>query len=398
MRRLILTMIAVVAVLAAAGTVAAQSAQRFPDVAPDHEAYEAVEWAAGVGITLGYTDGTFKPERPLHKNHAVLFMERYYDEILQASESPDFTRGDMMRLLKAINDGGSVRPVTPTTGGSSGSFSGLGRTVTDVVQLSGGLHRVTFAVSGNTYGSAGQFSGAIRLDAINDEGQRVADQVRTTGASGTWQVLVRLDEPTLIVFQIGGLEPHASWSISYEALTGADDQQPDDSASAPDAPDAPPLPSSGGDWETSDTSAVFYAIADAYITDDEWGDTRISVLVGCSRPDELYAKFSVDYAALAGKGQVSYQFGGQQDAVTVAGTAPSVRLSHQGVVELRQRRSASRPQLDRFIRDLRADTSGTLTFHLWDAVDGNQALKGGGTLHVRGVAQAIEPVLERCKY
>ena len=32
-------------------------------------------------------------------------MERYYDEILQAEESEDFTRGDMMVLLKAINDG-----------------------------------------------------------------------------------------------------------------------------------------------------------------------------------------------------------------------------------------------------------------------------------------------------
>ena len=109
MRRLILTMIAVVAVLAAAGTVAAQPAQRFPDVPPDHEAYEAIEWAAEAGLTAGYDDGTFKPERPLSKRHAVVFVERYYDKILGADQSEDFTRGDMMWVLMALNDDQSQR-------------------------------------------------------------------------------------------------------------------------------------------------------------------------------------------------------------------------------------------------------------------------------------------------
>ena len=106
-----------VAGLVAGGTAAAQSTQRFPDVPPDHPAFEAVDWAAEVGVTTGYTDGTFKPERPLSKGHAVVFMERYYDEILQAEESEDFTRGDMMVLLKAINDGtpSSQTEQAPTT-------------------------------------------------------------------------------------------------------------------------------------------------------------------------------------------------------------------------------------------------------------------------------------------
>lgn len=115
MRKLILPLIAAGAVLVAASTVAAQSAQRFSDVPPDHEAFEAIEWAAEVGVTTGYPDGTFKPERPLSKRHAVVFMERYYDQILQADESPDFTRGDMMRVLKAINDGGSTEPASDPT-------------------------------------------------------------------------------------------------------------------------------------------------------------------------------------------------------------------------------------------------------------------------------------------
>ncbi len=71
----------------------------------DHYAFEAVEWAAGAGVTLGYGDGTFKPSLALGRWHALVFMERYYDEILQADESADFTRADMMVLLKAINDG-----------------------------------------------------------------------------------------------------------------------------------------------------------------------------------------------------------------------------------------------------------------------------------------------------
>jgi hypothetical protein len=41
-------------------TAAAQST-RFPDVPPHHYAFAAVEWAVEVGVTVGYTDGTFKP-------------------------------------------------------------------------------------------------------------------------------------------------------------------------------------------------------------------------------------------------------------------------------------------------------------------------------------------------
>ena len=86
----------------AGGTVAAQTAQRFSDVPPDHRAHEAVEWAAGVGLTLGKSDGTFGPDEPLPKWRALVFMERYYDDVLQADESPDFTSGDMMLLLRGM--------------------------------------------------------------------------------------------------------------------------------------------------------------------------------------------------------------------------------------------------------------------------------------------------------
>ena len=103
-RRLVIIALVAGAIGALTATAVAQT-QRFPDVPVDHYAFEAVEWAAEVGVTTGHTDGTFKPEQPLIKRHAVVFMERYYDKILQAEESEDFTRGDMMVLLKAINDG-----------------------------------------------------------------------------------------------------------------------------------------------------------------------------------------------------------------------------------------------------------------------------------------------------
>ena len=86
-------------------TSSASGGQRFPDVPADHYAFEAIEWAASAGVTLGYGDGTFRPSAALGRWHALVFMERYYDDILQASESADFTRADMMVLLKAINDG-----------------------------------------------------------------------------------------------------------------------------------------------------------------------------------------------------------------------------------------------------------------------------------------------------
>ena len=98
----------VAAMVAVGSTAIAQTAQRFSDVPPDHEAFEAVEWAAAVGLTLGYTDGTFRPDEPLAKWRALIFMERYYDDVLGAAESGDFTSGDMMMLLKAIDDGGST--------------------------------------------------------------------------------------------------------------------------------------------------------------------------------------------------------------------------------------------------------------------------------------------------
>ena len=53
-------------------------------------------------MTLGYGDGTFRPEEPLSYLHASIFLTRYYEEVLGADVSADFTRSDMMRVLYEI--------------------------------------------------------------------------------------------------------------------------------------------------------------------------------------------------------------------------------------------------------------------------------------------------------
>ena len=108
-RRAITAVLCVAAILGAAPRAGAAQSQRFPDVPPDHYAFEAVEWAAQAGVTVGYEDGTFRPDEPLPRWAALVFMERYYDEILRAEQSEHFTRGDMMVLLKSINDGAAPR-------------------------------------------------------------------------------------------------------------------------------------------------------------------------------------------------------------------------------------------------------------------------------------------------
>lgn len=113
--------LAVAVVVVVGGTAVAQTAQRFTDVPPDHDAFEAIDWAAEAGVTTGYSDGTFKPDRPLSKRHAVVFLERFYDNILKATESEGFTRGDMMMLLAAINEG-DAPPTTTVAPEASGRW------------------------------------------------------------------------------------------------------------------------------------------------------------------------------------------------------------------------------------------------------------------------------------
>ncbi|MYA85664.1 MAG: S-layer homology domain-containing protein [Acidimicrobiaceae bacterium] len=105
-RRLLIAVIAVAVLVG--GTAIAQTGQRFSDVPADHPQADAIHWAADAGVTTGYGDGTFRPSTPLSKDHALIFMERFYDDVLGADVSDDFTRSDMMELLHTIHTGQSV--------------------------------------------------------------------------------------------------------------------------------------------------------------------------------------------------------------------------------------------------------------------------------------------------
>ena len=218
--RLAISALGLAAVLATASAVAAQPAQRFQDVPPDHEAFEAVEWAANVGVTLGYDDGTFKPERPLIKRHALVFMERYYDEILQADESEDFTRGDMMIILKAINDGSPPRAEpTPT---DERVFSSQGTDVTPAITLTAGRWRVEVELAGN-------ISKFLDIESPDFFGVTVygGDDwdiiVTDVAASGTWAVVLSIGDGILeipageVYFEVEAGQA-ATWEITVNPL------------------------------------------------------------------------------------------------------------------------------------------------------------------------------------
>ena len=93
---------------------------RFSDVPAGHENAAAIEWAASVGVTTGYDDGTFRPAEALKRKHARVFLERYYDNVLGADgddnyRSSEFTRGDMMQLLYDMKHNTTTTTTTATT-------------------------------------------------------------------------------------------------------------------------------------------------------------------------------------------------------------------------------------------------------------------------------------------
>lgn len=58
--------------------------QTFRDVTPDNPFYREIEWAASVGITTGYPDGTYRPLEPVRRDAMAAFLHR-------ASGSPALT-------------------------------------------------------------------------------------------------------------------------------------------------------------------------------------------------------------------------------------------------------------------------------------------------------------------
>ena len=114
-----------VAVLVVAGAAWATHS-RFADVTDNHPV-DAIEWAADQGITQGYSATEFRPDEPLKRKHALIFMERFYDTVLGADgddqhSNPDFTRADMMALLYSMTAPSTTTSTTTTAAAQVGSL------------------------------------------------------------------------------------------------------------------------------------------------------------------------------------------------------------------------------------------------------------------------------------
>ena len=49
----------------------------FSDVPEDHPYYDAIEWAAANGITIGYPDGTYQSDRAVSRGEMAVFLQRF---------------------------------------------------------------------------------------------------------------------------------------------------------------------------------------------------------------------------------------------------------------------------------------------------------------------------------
>ena len=147
-------------------------------------------------------------------------------------------------------------------------------------------------------------------------------------------------------------------------------------------------PDEPSDWETFDGEFLAGKYIGVVTFTDTSKDTsqeeRLSLIVRCTNNSKLEIYFVVTNANLPGdKGHIQYRFGSQTSPIDTTGDPGNDRTS----VFLHD--------IDTFIHDLRADTSGRLFVGVWDH---NNKHQGGGQLGVLGVTEDVEPVLTVCDY
>ncbi len=164
----------------------------------------------------------------------------------------------------------------------------------------------------------------------------------------------------------------------------------------PDPEDASSSSSGVGDWRTSEGSGLQgdYVSAQTvtHIGDSAWWPELLYMVIRCTDETDLEVYLGISSAYLIGDaGYIEYRFGDQESPIALYGNIST----NNTAVFLRN--------LDSFIADLRADTSGELHVRVWDYVDyafieDSYDFEGGGQLGVRGVEQDVEPVLAACGY
>ena len=210
-RKVAIGLVAVLLVAGVASVAAGQGERRFSDVPADEPNRTAIEWAVEAGITLGYDDGTFRPDQPLSKRHALVFLERYYDEILGAEESRDFTRGDMMGLLHAIDQD---FPLLNRTNCGHGVGT---RSVGPFVLLEG-HHGVEFWITGL---DGSKYKGTLAVNVTGRESSRLfpydsRSDSEIAERTGEWFTVHRARVTHLATIDVFINEP-AKWAVCVTA-------------------------------------------------------------------------------------------------------------------------------------------------------------------------------------
>lgn len=120
--------------LAGSPSVAGMS-ESFTDVEPGMEHYDAMVWAANVGVAKGWEDGTFRPVEPIDRNAMMAFMYRFAGSPAysapSASAFTDVEPGDMFytEIMWAHERGitkgwpdGTFRPLEDTNRDATAAF------------------------------------------------------------------------------------------------------------------------------------------------------------------------------------------------------------------------------------------------------------------------------------
>lgn len=74
--RFLSMVVMLVVLLISASTTPVNAARQFKDVKPGHWAFESVNWAYDQGLTKGYPDGTFGPDKPITEAQLVTMLVR----------------------------------------------------------------------------------------------------------------------------------------------------------------------------------------------------------------------------------------------------------------------------------------------------------------------------------
>ena len=83
-------------------TIAAQAAESFDDVPPDHWAYADIQKCCEQGIVNGYTNGTFGPRNTVTGAHFVTMLARMFYPDQLAANSGLSSQGWYMPALQKI--------------------------------------------------------------------------------------------------------------------------------------------------------------------------------------------------------------------------------------------------------------------------------------------------------